>query len=390
MGEELTSLVGATLDGRYSVVREIGRGAMGTVYEARHPLIGRRFAIKVLRRSCATAAQRERFLHEARAAGTISHPHVVQVQDFGFVPDGAPYLVMEYVDGVDLQACLQKQGSLPQEEALEIGAQVLSALEVIHGAGLVHRDIKPANIMLWRGGRPKVFAKLLDFGIARALNPAWQRTDLTRVDQVLGTPAYLSPEQAAGGPADPRWDLWATATILYEMLCGKLPFRLQSLEQVTDDILNCRLIPLRHRRADLPEWLYEVLDRALHARPEHRYRTATAFLQALEQKSARPEGKEGFDVRTAPFLRVELQAPPPALIAELLGDQRALPAEMPPPAGAEVEDGQWTGKLRAAETAERPAGRPTGPLPEPTPLQAVTGQIVTGSTLQHGTGPPPA
>jgi serine/threonine protein kinase len=319
MTDELATLVGSTLDQRYKVIREIGRGAMGTVYEARHPVIGRRFALKVLRRSCGTAAQRERFLHEARAAGAISHPNIVSVQDFGIAPDGAPYLVMEYVDGTDLQSHLEKLGSLPTDEALEICAQMLSALEVIHGAGLVHRDIKPANIMLARGSRARVFAKLLDFGIARAINPAWQRPDLTRVDQVLGTPAYLSPEQAAGDQADPRWDLWALATILYELLCGKLPFRLESLEQVTDDIINCRLVPLQTLRADLPRWVYQVLDRAHHPQLGQRFPTATAFLQALEMHSARPEGDEGADARTVPFMRVQLQTPPPQLVREIVG-----------------------------------------------------------------------
>jgi len=175
--------------------------------------------------------------------------------------------------------------------------------------------------MLARGHRPRLFTKLLDFGIARAINPAWHRPNLTRVDQVLGTPAYLSPEQVAGGATDPRWDLWAMATILYEMLSAKLPFRLESLEQVADDILHCRLVPLRQRRPQLPSWLLEVVERAHHPVLDARFPSATAFLQALEQQNAHADGDEG-DVRTVPFTRVELDTPPPELIAKLTPSKR--------------------------------------------------------------------
>ena len=215
-------LVGVTLADRYRVRREIGRGAMGTVYEAQHTRLGRSLAIKVLNQNCSGPAMRERFFHEARAAGSIVHEHVVQVVDFGLLEDtGLPYIVMEYVDGESLDRFIERESPVEDPAlAVEIGAQLLSALAVVHGAGLVHRDVKPANILLARGRRQRVFAKLLDFGISRAVTDAWRRPDLTRVDQVLGTPAYLSPEQASGGKADARWDLWALATILYELLSG--------------------------------------------------------------------------------------------------------------------------------------------------------------------------
>ena len=369
MSDEQPTLVGTTLGERYRVVREVGHGAMGTVYEARHPLIGRRFAIKVLHRSCSTPSQRERFLHEARAAGAISHPNIVQVQDFGVAPGGAPYLVMEYVDGIDLQSHLEKQGALPVGDALEICSQMLSALEVIHGAGLVHRDIKPANIMLARGGRSRLFAKLLDFGIVRAINPLWQRPDLTRVDQVLGTPAYLSPEQAVGGQPDPRWDLWALGTILYELVCGKLPFRLETLQQVTDDIINGRLVPLSTRRSDLPPWLYQVIDRAHHPNQEQRYRTATSFLQALEMQSARPGGDE----RTVPFLRVDLQTPPPQLVARLVGS-------------GDAEDFEDKTVREGPRAKPSPRAEPEPTEPWPLEQKADEGSATSGPAIR----PPPA
>jgi serine/threonine protein kinase len=347
MAEQTVDLVGTTLAERYHVLREIGHGAMGTVYEARHTVIGRRFAVKVLKQSCAGAAQRERFFHEARAAGALTHPHIVQVQDFGLVPSGEPYIVMEYVDGTDLQSYLEERRMLPVDEAVEIVGQILTALEVIHGAGLIHRDLKPANIMLARARRPRVFAKLLDFGIARAVNPAWRRRpDLTRVDQILGTPAYLSPEQAVNGAPDPRWDLWAMTTILYELLCGELPFRLESLEQVAEDIQRCRLVPLRHRRADLPGWVLEVVERGHHPVIERRFPTATAFVQALEQRTASSDADEG-DARTVPFLRIELDTPPP----ELIGRATPAPTDLEDVLAAERPPAQVGGELRSSGAA---------------------------------------
>jgi serine/threonine protein kinase len=375
------SLIGATLGERYVVTREMGRGAMGTVYEARHAVISRRFAIKVLKQSCSTAVQRERFFHEARAAGAISHPHIVPVQDFGLAPDGAPYLVMEYVDGISLQTHMENTGKIPPAEAIEICAQVLSALEVIHGAGLVHRDLKPANIMLMRSARPRIFARLLDFGIARAINPSWGRPDLTRVDQILGTPAYLSPEQAGGGQPDPRWDLWALATILYEMLAGRLPFRLESLEQVAHDIMNCRLVPLRERSPELDPWILQVQARAHHPVLEQRYRTATAFLQALDERNASPEGVEDSDARTVPFQRVDLHTPPPELMNRLTGK-----AEVAAEPARERELGRVlrispTGG-REREVAQLRLKDPTGPgLVEGGPVKSSAGKAVHSGSI---------
>ncbi|MCC6748760.1 MAG: protein kinase [Deltaproteobacteria bacterium] len=326
---------GTILGERYELLRVIGRGAMGTVYEARHLVLGRRLAVKVLNPDAGTATLRERFFHEARAAGAITHEHIVQVHDFGLVEGSdQPYLVMEYVDGETLDAYLQREAPVPPEDAVELGAQVLSALALVHGAGLMHRDIKPANIMLARGRRPRLFAKLLDFGIARALHGDWHRPDLTRVDQVLGTPAYLSPEQAAGGPVDARWDLWAVATIMYELLSGELPFRLESMQQVAEDIANCRLIPLRQRRPELPAWLLEVLERAHHPAMGMRYPNATSFLQALELKRAGGPGEADWGTLTTPFMRVTSLPPPAELMSRLSATSPRRAPESPKPASA--------------------------------------------------------
>jgi serine/threonine protein kinase len=317
-------ILGEILDGRYTVVRELGQGAMGTVYEGQHATVGRRLAIKVLAQEYTSKAARERFFHEARAAGAISHINIVPVLDFGFLSSGQPYIVMDYVSGEPLEQVIQRKAPMPVEDAVETSCQILSALEVIHGAGLVHRDIKPANVMMARVRRPRIFARLLDFGVARATHSMWNRPNLTRVNEVLGTPAYFSPEQAGGREVDHRWDLWAVGVILYEMLTGELPFRLESMSQVISDLINCRLIPLRHRTSTLPEWVYQVLERAHHPSLELRYRSATAFLQALESQKA--YFGEEMDQRTLPFVRVDLHTPPPEIVDGLDRSQRSYQA----------------------------------------------------------------
>jgi len=316
MQRQEPNLVGTVLDGRYKIVRKLGQGAMGTVFEGQHVSVGRRLAVKVLAQEYTSTVARERFFHEARAAGAISHPHIVPVQDFGFLDGGQPFMVMDFVEGETLEHAIEQRAPLSVEDSVEICCQVLSALEVIHGAGLVHRDIKPANIMLPRLRRPRVFTQLLDFGVSRAMHAMWHRPNLTQVNEVLGTPAYFSPEQAAGGEVDPRWDVWAVGVILYESLTGELPFRLESMAQVVSDLVNCRLIPLRRRNAALPEWLFQIQERVHHPIVHSRYATATAFLQALELRRAYLANEE-IEAKTVPFLRVELDTPPPEILGQL-------------------------------------------------------------------------
>jgi serine/threonine protein kinase len=344
MAKKGQSHVGEVLAERYKVIRELGSGAMGTVYEAQHTTVGRRLAIKVLDPDFSSKASRERFFHEARAAGAISHQHIVPVLDFGFSPSGAPYLVMEYVDGETLEASLSQRREMKVDDAVEICAQILSALEVIHGSGLVHRDIKPANVMLVRVRRPRVFTQLLDFGVARAVHGSWRRPDLTQANEILGTPAYFSPEQATGRGVDPRWDLWAVGVILYEMLAGDLPFRLESMTQVVSDLLNGRLVPMRRRKEGLPEWLYEVVERALHPTVASRYPNATAFLQAMETQRA-GAGDDDTDVATVPFVRVELATPPPEIVGRLSDEGAGVKPVDPAPAPAEGDADPAAGNL---------------------------------------------
>ena len=380
------TLSGAILADRYQMLKEIGSGSMGSVYEARHTVLGRRLAVKVLKADCSSDRLKQRFFNEAKAAGAINHQHIVQVYDFGLVPESAePYIVMEYVDGESLQDYMDRKGALDPADAVEIIAQVLSTLDVIHHAGLVHRDIKPSNIMLVKARRPRLFTKLLDFGIAKAVNEEWDWPTLTRVDEVLGTPVYLSPEQAMGGKADRRWDLWATAIMMYEMLAGKLPFPTTSLIQITEDIVNFNLTPLDVSCPHLPVWLLEIQSRALHSRLELRFQDAAEFLHAVEEKSADapPEGQK-------PARVMQDTEPSPPLMPGTVVDQ---PALEPPPEGAEsyslLDDLELPGDdektipmvLPPQFAGQQAPGVPVAPDTPPVPAPAPTaGPIAQQST----------
>jgi len=370
MTQHSDSLVGSTLADRYEVIKDIDVGSMGVVYEARHTVLGRRLAIKVLKQDCSAPRFKERFFNEARAAGAINHPNIVQVYDFGLAPSGEPYIVMEYVDGETLESYLGRKAPLPQEDAVDVCAQVLSALDVIHGLGLVHRDIKPSNIMLLQDSQPSLFVKLVDFGIAKAIQGQWDWPTLTRVDEVLGTPVYLSPEQASGGKADPRWDLWAVTIILYELLVGDLPFPTNSLIQISDDIINHHFAPLEKRRADLATWLLAITQKAMHRDVDARFQSATEYLRAIEEKTLKPvagaellvKGKKRDTVDSlvppeeetkttvwdAPQEMAEPPAPPPLRAPSVPGLSLPTPGQSPLPAAKRSwpEPASWDAPAR--------------------------------------------
>jgi serine/threonine-protein kinase len=201
--------------GRYRIVRKLGAGGMGSVYEAEHQELGRRVALKMLHRDLThTPEVVARFLREARATAKVRHPHVVDVQDVGS-EGGAPFLVMEYLDGEDLASLLVREGRLAVERATDLLLPVLAGVDAAHQAGIVHRDLKPENIFLLRAPGGELHPKVLDFGIAKVLDPAGSLT-LTRTASLLGTPYYMSPEQARGArDVDGRTDQYALGVILY-------------------------------------------------------------------------------------------------------------------------------------------------------------------------------
>jgi len=265
--------------GRYLVVRELGRGAMGIVFEARDPLIDRTVAVKTIRldtlgdASEADALQ-ERLFREARSAGALSHPGIVVVHDLGRHEDVA-YIAMERVDGPTLEHVLATGGIPKREEALRILRQTAAALDYAHQRGVVHRDIKPGNLMLDLGGS----VKITDFGIAKIASTQ----QLTRTGTVMGTPSYMSPEQITAQPLDGRADQFSLAVIAFEMLAGARPFRADTLAGLVHQIVYEDRASARSLRAELPAAVDEVLRRGLAKNAADRYPSCLAFVEDLER-----------------------------------------------------------------------------------------------------------
>jgi len=219
---EKENLTGQLIDGRYQIDYVLGIGSMGIVYGARHAAVGKLVAVKALRAHLASDAEAiQRFNAEATAATSIGNQHIVETFDFGRLPDGTAYMVMEYLEGRSLAELIEGFSPLPLERITKIGVQIAEALNAAHLAGIVHRDLKPDNIFLCeRDGDPD-FVKILDFGIAKF---GVSQARLTQAGAVFGTPAYMSPEQALGKATDGRTDVYALGVMLYEMACGRVPF----------------------------------------------------------------------------------------------------------------------------------------------------------------------
>jgi serine/threonine-protein kinase len=303
---ERGDLTGQTLSERYTVLERIGTGGMSVVYLARHELLKKKVAIKVLRSEQAIRKDGQaRFHREAKAAASIGDPHIVDITDYGFNDSGDAFIVMELLEGRDLRETVAGEGALSPGRAVAIARQILRGLQSAHDKGIIHRDLKAENVFLCqRDG--KDFVKLLDFGISKITQPLEDDGDapgLTTTGQVLGTPQYLAPEQAHGiEHVDHRADLYAMGVILYEMLAGELPFTGKSVFEVVMKHVQEAPQPLRERRPDLaiPQQLEQVVMVALAKDPEHRYQTAREMLEALPPSAELPGGYSSQSLSPAP------------------------------------------------------------------------------------------
>jgi serine/threonine protein kinase len=286
---EYDKLVGQTLDGRYYVEKKIGEGGMGVVFAARHAVIERPLAIKVLKREVMRdTATIRRFVQEAKAASRIGHPNIVDVTDFGTTPDGMTYSVMEYIEGQTLGSAIRHAAPFPPLRAVKIAAQIARALGAAHDKGITHRDLKPENVFLLdRDGRTD-FVKIVDFGIAKVAPTPGSAAEprLTRAGSVFGTPEYMAPEQAAGrGDTDGRVDVYALGVILYEMVCARVPHRGDSMVRTLAMQMLDPVEPPSKVRPDLniPAELELVIMTALAKKRENRYQTMGQLHEALEK-----------------------------------------------------------------------------------------------------------
>src|ERR1041385_1629023 len=272
--------------GRYRIVRELGRGAMGVVYHAIDPPIGRPVAIKIiqlgaLRKPEEQERLRERLFREARSAGILSHPGIVTIYDVDQQGDLA-YIAMEYVDGPTLDEVLSEPQPISAEKMFSILGQTVVALDYAHQKGIVHRDIKPANIMIASGGR----VKITDFGIAKVT----ASDQFTMTGSIVGTPHYMSPEQVQGRGVDGRSDQFSLAVIAYEMLTGEKPYTGEHLTTVVYKIVSEDPLPPPRLNPSLSGGIEAVIRKALSKRADGRYRTCQEFMEALEKACAATKG----------------------------------------------------------------------------------------------------
>jgi eukaryotic-like serine/threonine-protein kinase len=285
LGKGAALEVGAMLDGKYRVVRQMGEGGMGIVYEAHHPLLQKTVAIKVLRPELAKMEERrDRFEAEARATAAIGHPNIVAVTDMGETPDGALYFVMDRLNGETLADRIQRLKKLDIRSAAVIALDVLSGLEAAHALMLVHRDLKPDNIFLARSPGGRETAKILDFGIAKALASAGKRKTGTQLGFTVGTPMYMAPEQAlADVNIDARADLWAMGVIVYEMISGRPPFQSEDTVEVLTKVVSGNRAPLATVCPEAPPALVDLIESALSAERGKRPASAGEFAARLQQ-----------------------------------------------------------------------------------------------------------
>lgn len=278
------SLVGTILDDRYEIIAEVGRGALGVVYQARHLVMDKIVAVKLLFGEIDETTLL-RFQREAQAASCMSHPNIVTIYDFGVSKDLTPYLVMDYFEGVNLKEILSRHGKLPVERAIKIFLQMASALEHAHGKGILHRDIKPDNVVLLRTSWNPEFVKLVDFGIAKYVNePRSANKKLTLDGQVLGTPAYMSPEQVMGDRLDNRSDIYCFGVLMYNTITGQLPIAGKN----SAEVMSRHITDLPLEFADtcpglkLPFKLQKTIMKTLKKHPQDRHQTMRELSIELE------------------------------------------------------------------------------------------------------------
>lgn len=276
--------VGTTIDGRYLVERVLGEGGMGLVYRAKHIVLNKLLAVKVLRPDVSRDEEIiTRFRQEAQSASAIGNQHIIDISDFGTLPDGSTYFVMEYLDGADLTKVIEQQSPLEPSRIIYIAKQLCDALFAAHEAGIVHRDLKPDNIYLIKRGNDTNFVKVLDFGIAKVGGTS---SKLTRAGQVFGTPHYMSPEQCAGTGVDHRTDIYAIGIILYEMITGRTPFDADNLMGILTKHLYEAPVPPSQIRPDCPKDLESVVMRCIAKKQDERYATCRELLDDLNRLEA--------------------------------------------------------------------------------------------------------
>jgi serine/threonine protein kinase len=276
---------GELFAGKYRIERELGEGGMGVVVLATHVHLDQKVAIKFLSATAVRDADRlQRFYQEARAAARIQNEHVVRVSDVSQLEDGTPYLVMEYLEGSDLESVVRARGPLPIDEAVDYILQATEAVAEAHVAGIIHRDLKPPNLFVTRRGDGSRLLKVLDFGISKLIpkGAAYAQASITKTRSLMGSPLYMSPEQMRSTRnVSMRSDIWALGIILYEILTAQAPFDGETLPEICAMVLDAPMPSVRIRRPDVPVALDAVIQRCVEKDPDRRFPTAAELAEAL-------------------------------------------------------------------------------------------------------------
>ncbi len=392
--EQNDPLLNTLIDGRYRVLSRLGDGGMGIVYRAEHTYLNKEFALKVMRPT-RDVVDRQRFEQEARLASRIRHRNVVEISDFGILPTGQPYFVMELLRGETLGAAIY-QGRIKPLLACLIAAQVASGLQAVHKQNVVHRDLKPDNIFLLdldaaAAGEEREqsesdppgqvnFVKIMDFGIAKSID-----NKLTGTGMTLGTPEYMSPEQATGEKLDWRSDQYSLGCILYEMLTGELPFGGKTAFEVMNKHLQSQPVPPRQRRpenaAGIPAALEKIVLTMMQKRPASRYPSMRAVEQALREVAVSMQAVDD-KVELASSNKATLVMSP---VAEPPSVSAPAAAAARPKAGA-VESSQDELKTRPLLPTIKPMSEPVSVEPA---SSAARTMLMSPSSSKHGNTPTP-
>lgn len=299
-------LIGTVIAERLEVLSLIGAGGMSTVYRAKHLLLDRVVAVKVMQVGKVDDNAVRRFQQEAKAATALNHPNIAAVREFGIAESGDPYLVMDYIEGTSLADAIKQSGTLGVERTKQIITQVCAGLQHAHSIGIVHRDLKPANVMLFRDAAGNETAKIVDFGIAKILQSDGQ-TELTKAGEVFGTPLYMSPEQGLGKAVDARSDIYSLGCMMYECLSGQPPFSAETALETLLQHTTEAPMPLKNGGDLAP-----VVRRCLEKNPEDRYANAEELGQALldpsKNRSSKKDNSRKMMFATASFIALSIIA----------------------------------------------------------------------------------